>query len=129
MSSDPTPPPPGDNSLASWQNYEMKAAEKDREADRETIDKMLDFQKQFVPPSNSPSFPLPDGPSLPIAGPPLSVILEDVVDPSPPPSIPVPPEAPSIADSSAVEVLPPPPEPAASPEGALASGSIQVSES
>ncbi|KAG6818282.1 hypothetical protein H0H93_006298 [Arthromyces matolae] len=51
MSSDPTPPPPGDNSLASWQDYETRAAEKDREIDRETIDKMLDFQRQFVPPS------------------------------------------------------------------------------
>ncbi|KAG6847500.1 hypothetical protein H0H93_007692, partial [Arthromyces matolae] len=155
MSSDPTPPPPGDNSLSSWQNYEAKAVEKDREQDRETIDKMLAFQKQFgesvIPvfgfevlrrfeasPSNSPSRPPMDGPSSSLAGPSLSVIPEVVVDPSPlpeaivgsspPPSIPIPVVPPAV-DSSSAEVLPPPPEPVVPSESVLASDSIQVSES
>ncbi|KAG6834905.1 hypothetical protein H0H93_006535 [Arthromyces matolae] len=59
MSSNPTPPPPGDNSLVSWEKYEVKAAERDKEADREVIDKMLDFQKQFVPPSKAATPPPP----------------------------------------------------------------------
>ncbi|KAG6819209.1 hypothetical protein H0H93_014283, partial [Arthromyces matolae] len=145
MSSDPTPPPPGDNSLASWQNYEARAAEKDREADRETIDKMLDFQKQFgeliiavfefeilrcfeVSPSNSPSRPVLDGPSSSFADPPLSSIPDAVVDPSPLPSTPIPPVVSSVADSSAAEVLPPP-EPVVSSKTALASETVQVLES
>ncbi|KAG6834709.1 hypothetical protein H0H93_007876 [Arthromyces matolae] len=155
MSSDPTPPPPGDNSLASCQNYEAKAVEKDREADRETIDKMLAFQKQFgesviavfelevlrcfkASPSNSPSRPPMDGPSSSLAGPSLSVIPEVVVDPSllpeaiagpfPPSSIPIPVVPPAV-DSSSAEVLPPPPEPVASSKTALASDTVQVSES
>ncbi|KAG6826263.1 hypothetical protein H0H93_016657, partial [Arthromyces matolae] len=129
MSSDPTPPPPGDNSLESWKNYEAKAVEKDRESDRETIDKMLAFQKQFgelviavfefeilrcFEASNSPSRPLLDGPSPSPADPPLAPIPEVAVGPSLPPP---------------VDVLPPPPEPVASSESALASGPVQVSES
>ncbi|KAG6846652.1 hypothetical protein H0H93_012611, partial [Arthromyces matolae] len=145
MSSDPTPPPPGDNSLASWQNYEAKAVEKDREADKETIDKMLAFQKQFgelviavfefealrcfeASPSSSPSRPPLDGPSSSLVGPSLPVIPEVVVDPSPPPSIPIP-VVPSAVDSGSAEVPLPPPEPVVPSESVLASGSAQASES
>ncbi|KAG6815491.1 hypothetical protein H0H93_009653, partial [Arthromyces matolae] len=94
MASDPTPPPPGDNSLASWQQYEARAVEKDKENDRLVIDKMLEYQQQFASTSNSSSLPLVDGPSPPPA-PPLSVIpevvaaVDAVADPAPP-SVPVP---------------------------------------
>ncbi|KAG6847598.1 hypothetical protein H0H93_007125 [Arthromyces matolae] len=128
MSSDPTPPPPGDNSLDSWQKYEAKAAEKDKEADKEAIDKMLEFQRQFASPSNSPSRPLLGGQSSSVAHPPLPASPEVVLVPSPPPSIPIPPVAPSVAGSGAADI-PPPPEPVASSEPALAIDSVQVSES
>ncbi|KAG6847474.1 hypothetical protein H0H93_007889 [Arthromyces matolae] len=78
MSSAPTPPPPGDNSLDSWQKYEAKAVKKDKEADKEAIDKMLEFQKQFVLPSKSVTPPPPARVSPPIGGNSL-VSLPDVI--------------------------------------------------
>ncbi|KAG6814847.1 hypothetical protein H0H93_012009, partial [Arthromyces matolae] len=97
MSSDPTPPPPGDNSLSSWQKYDAKATERDKEADREVIDKMLEIQKQFVSPSKAPTPPPIAGPTPPV-GPPstalafvgLPTVLSDplavdVVESVPPP--------------------------------------------
>ncbi|KAG6815050.1 hypothetical protein H0H93_011146 [Arthromyces matolae] len=98
MSSDPTPPPPGDNSLDSWQKYETKAAERDKETDREVINRMLDLQKQFASPSESTSH----------VDPPLSAVPQVVVDPPPPSPIPTPLVVPSIPESSeAVIPLPP----------------------
>ncbi|KAG6818236.1 hypothetical protein H0H93_006624 [Arthromyces matolae] len=129
MSSDPTPPPPGDDSLDSWQKYEAKAVEKDKEDDRAAIDKMLELQKQFASSSNSSSRPLLGGqPSSP-ADPSLPAIPEVVVGPSPPPSIPIPSVVSTVADSGAADIPPPLPEPVPLSEPALASDPALVSES
>ncbi|KAG6847043.1 hypothetical protein H0H93_010468, partial [Arthromyces matolae] len=91
MSSNSTPPP-GDNSLASWEKYEVKAAEKDREADREVIDRMLDFQKQFASPSKAQDPSPLAGPSLPPGTPvPSAVATAAELSPVPPVSLDVPP--------------------------------------
>ncbi|KAG6818524.1 hypothetical protein H0H93_004294 [Arthromyces matolae] len=119
MSSDPTPPPPGDNSLASWEKYEEKAVEKDKEADREAIDKMIELQKQFASPSKLPDPPTAESPS-PLAGDqpqsppsvPVAAELPSESGPSLPPPSPVSPPIPgggSLLPSEVVPVVPPPP--------------------
>ncbi|KAG6828927.1 hypothetical protein H0H93_014676, partial [Arthromyces matolae] len=72
MSSDPTPPPPGDNSVASWEKYDARAAERDRAIDRQTIDAMLAVQQQFASPSKAQTPPPVAGPS-PLVGQPSAV--------------------------------------------------------
>ncbi|KAG6818413.1 hypothetical protein H0H93_005184 [Arthromyces matolae] len=133
MASDPTPPPPGDDSVDSWQKYEAKAVEKDKEVDREVIDKMLEFQKQFVlkileaSPSDSSSHPTFPPSSSSLADPPLSTVPNVVVDPSPPPTVPTLLVTPSVPDSSDAVVNPLPSSvPPSDPE---AIGPPQVSDS
>ncbi|KAG6834748.1 hypothetical protein H0H93_007634 [Arthromyces matolae] len=129
--SDPTPPPPGDNSFASWEKYEAKAAARDKEMDRPTIDKMLEVQQQFASPSKSQIPPPADSP-LPAETPaPSAVAAAAELSPAPPvspggqpslvtesgivggPSEAIPLDTPSRRSSSpAAAVMAPPPLPA-----------------
>ncbi|KAG6847709.1 hypothetical protein H0H93_006402 [Arthromyces matolae] len=130
--SDPTPPPPGDNSLDSWEKFEVKAAARDKEVDRQVIDKMLELQQQFASPSKAQDPSPLAGPSPPPGTPvPSAVATAAELSPVPPVSFDVPPavavgpdipggslEAASLdtparrSSSPVVAVVAPPPPPA-----------------